>query len=167
MPDLGKAAFNMITEIFNKIITIRPHSSSADGWENPHATGAGQLVTSEQENWHARKARLGATKMAYANAVNVPTAGSTSLILNVTPKSGNVAYITHIIVSSDGPGVAYLGHTIGNDLYYATRRMFSASSFDLKLDGSIMVRDEFRINFNADAANTKVWASAIWMEVAE
>ena len=158
--------FNL-SEIINKFLPIRPHSSSADGWENPQGTGAGQIVTSQQDNWQARKARLGATKMAYANAVNIPTAGTTALALSVKPKAGNVAFITHIIISADGAGTAYVGNTIGNDLYYATRRLFSAGSFDLKLDGAIMVRDELKINFNADTAGTKVWASAIWMEVTE
>jgi hypothetical protein len=160
-------AFNL-SQIVNKFLSTRPHSTSADGWENPYGSSSGQLVTSEADSWQARKARMGATRASYVNAINMATVGTTGSVINIIPKKGNVAFVSHITVSADNGGLVYFGNTVGSDIFYGNRKMFSAGSFDIKLDGSFMIREEgFTIKFNPDIANTKVWASVIWMEVAE
>lgn len=149
-----------------KVQDTKPHSSGADGWENPYGTGAGQIVTSIQDNWQARLARLGATRMNYQ--------GKTAMVQGVTtglgfarPSKGNVAFITHAIISTDGPGVAYMGYSIGNDTILCQKYLPSAGSFEIKFDGVVMVRDEFSMSFRADNVGTNAYSSVIWLEVHE
>jgi hypothetical protein len=142
-------------------------SNIADGWENPYGTGAGQIVTSVQDNWYARLSRMGGTKVQYAKDINIPTIGAATGVLTINVTPGYVGYITHLSLAADNSGHFYYGNTIGSDIYYADRKVFGATAFDIKLDGVFMTRDQFQVKFTADVANTKTWASIIWLEVAE
>jgi hypothetical protein len=145
-----------ISQIINKFLPTRPHSSSADGWENPYQTGAGQLVTSEQENWQVRLARHGGNNSS--NAVKVAmTQNVATTVLNVRPSPGRLAYVTHVIISADGSGVAYIGNM--------AKYILAGGSFEMKLDGAMLIDYEWTLKFKADNAGTTATASMMWMEV--
>lgn len=145
-----------ISQIINKFLPTRPHSSSADGWENPYQTSAGQVVTSVQESWHVRLARHGGNNSS--NAVKVAcTQGVANTILNVRPSTGRLAYVTHAIVSADGAGVAYIGGL--------AKYIPAGGSFEIKLDGAMLIDYEWTLKFKADNAGTTATASMMWMEV--
>jgi hypothetical protein len=155
-----------ISQIINKVLPVKPHSSAADGWENPYGTGAGQIVTSVQDNWQARLARLGSTKTTYVNNV-ATTAGSSTILTNIRPTTGRLAFFTHITISANGSGVASFGYLVGNDNMSYSKYIPAGGSLDIKLDGAILIRGEVNLQFKADNAGTLAWASAIWMEVEE
>jgi len=148
-------SFN-ISQIINKFLPTRPHSSSADGWENPFQTGSGQLVASVNETWQSRLARMGGMNQSNAVKVSCPKDANTS-VLNIRPPQGRNAFLTHVIISADGAGVAFIG---GMSKYIT-----AGGSFEMKFDGAYMVDYEVTCKFKADNDATTATASAMWLEV--
>lgn len=159
-----------LSQIVNKFLPTKPHSTSADGWENPFGTGAGQLVVSNQEDWHARLARTGATRTFYSGKNNAPTAGTSSSTL-VCRASGTQCFISHACISTGGPGLADMIFSIGNDVFNYRKYISGTTggSFEVDFKGAFMIHSgcDFNMNFTPDNANTAFVVSAIWMEVQE
>lgn len=160
-----------VSQIINKFLAIKPHSSSADGWENPFGTGAGQLVVSNQENWQTRLARQGSMRSMYSSKTNAPTAGGQSGVLAIRAPKGTQCFVTHATISANGPGLADMMFAIGNDLFLYRKYITGTTggSFEVKFDGAIMLRNgsDFSFAFTPDNANTTFTGSCIWMEVQE
>lgn len=164
------------TKIIDKFISTKPHSMSADGWENPFASPNGHIVVSETENMKKRMGRLGQIKTAYINKVTL-TQNTAMNVLPVTPTDGFVAIPYKIIMSISGPGLLYLdwqqqkgqtGGTNGADNIF-TKYMTGAGSWELDLSGEVMVGNGGFINLvaNPDGTGTFAWASIIYAEEME
>ncbi|MED3888294.1 hypothetical protein [Priestia aryabhattai] len=159
--------FNL-AEIINKFISVKVIGSNIpDGWENPLATPKGQIVTSENESWKMRLNRLGRMKTAYASNVSL-TQGSGTDLVTLSP-TGYVAYPTHIVISSTGPGLAYFEWRSfkGGPNLILTKYLPSAGSFELDLDGAVMVGDggALWLRFRADNAGSLGYGSVLYGEV--
>lgn len=165
-----------LMELANKFVPNRPHASSADGWENPFASPNGHIVVSETESMKKRMARLGQIKTAYINKVTL-TQGSAMNVLPITPTDGFVAIPYKIVMSISAPGLLYLdwqqqkgqtGGTNGADNIF-THYMPAAGSWELDLNGEVMVGNGGYINLvaNPDGTGTFAWASIIYAEEME
>lgn len=146
-----------LSQIVNRFLPTKPHSTAADGWENPFQSSAGHIVTSESESWQARQARLGGMNQSNYVKMSCP-AGSATTVLSVRTNPGRLGFVQYISVSTDVAGVAYIG---GMAKYIP-----AGGSFDLKLDGAYLIPDTgIDTKFKPDTGTANATATCMWMEV--
>lgn len=167
--------FNLV-DIISKFVPIRPHSSSADGWEDPFGSGKGQIVVSEKEAMKKRMARQGQVKSGYASKVAL-TAGTPIGVLGLAPQDGFVAIPLKLSVSVSAPALVYLQwdqrqnqsteNGIAHNIF--TCYLPNAGNWTVDFNGEVLLGNgtNASLNATADSAGAFAWASFIYAEELE
>lgn len=168
--------FNL-SQIINKFLPIKPHSTSADGWEDPTGTGRGHLVVSETEQMKKRMARLGQVKTAFVTKASIPQ-NTFTIVYSYIPTNGYVGIPLKISISTTSPCYVYLqwqqrigqGSEAGGASNIFSKYLPSAGSWDLDLNGEIMIGTggpSLQVTMNPDNVGAFGWFSMIYAEELE
>jgi hypothetical protein len=166
-------AFNL-SQIVNKFLSTKPHSTSADGWENPFASPNGQIVTTQSEVMKKRMARLGQIKSSTPVNKTALTQNTPKIITTITPTDGFIGIPLKIIVTMQDAGLVYLDwkQRPNQDtettpfLNYLNRYFLSAGTWELSLDGEIMIGDgcSLKVTATSDVVTNNAWCSVLYAE---